>query len=353
MIFRRVNVVKKCSSLLLVTGIIFIGYFGVFNFHLADVAIDHPSVASVAMTTEESTRTANTTYGRLVLEMAATSASVEFVKNRKHKSTLITSTPCGQEYFLLILVASATYNYERRRDIRVTWGVDYAIKPRWKTMFLVGKPRTEKNATRLATEEKIFGDFVRGGYYDHYWNQTRKVQMAFEWAHKYCNFSYLLKVDDDVFVDIKGLVSHLSKPTTPRTKYYMGDRIRNPIVFRQGKWRVTEEEFSSGKSYPDFVRGLGYVLSPDVVSVFVDLFGVVRHFRLDDVYVGMLADKAGVEITHHPGFLVFGPKSFAECVLPKDILLWHGVVGHCLFKIQEQMLEREKNETSILKIELN
>ena len=66
------------------------------------------------------------------------------------------------------------------------------------------------------------------------------------------------------------------------------------------------------------------------------------------MYVGMLADKAGVQITHHPGFLVFGPKSFAECVLPKDILLWHGVVGHCLFKIQEQMLEREKNETLIL-----
>lgn len=348
MIFRRINVVKKCSILLFVTGTILISYYGIFHFHLDDFAIDIPGDTSVAIITEEQTWTVNTTHGRLVSEMATTSASVEFVTSRKHKSTLITSTACGQEYFLLNLVASAPNNFERRRDIRITWGVDYAIKPRWKTMFLVGKPRKEENATRLAKEERIFGDLVRGDYYDHYWNQTRKVQMAFEWAHKYCNFSYLLKVDDDVFVDIKRLVSHLSKPTTPRKKYYMGDRIRNPIVFRQGKWKVSEEEFGPGKSYPDFVRGLGYVLSPDVVSFFVDLVGVVRHFRLDDVYVGMLADKAGVEITHHPGFLVFGPKSFAECVLPKDILLWHGVVGHCLFKIQEQMLEREKNETLIL-----
>ena len=349
MMFRRINVVKKCSILLFVTGIIFIYYYGLFNLHLDDFAIDIPRDTSVTMTTEEETRTENTTtHGRLVSEMTTTSVSVEFVKSRKHKTTLITSTTCGQEYFLLILVASAPNNFERRRDIRITWGVDYAIKPRWKTMFLVGKPREEENLTRLAKEERIFGDLVRGDYYDHYWNQTRKVQMAFEWAHKYCNFSYLLKVDDDVFVDIKRLVSHLSKPTTPRKKYYMGDRIRNPIVFRQGKWKVSEEEIAPGKSYPDFVRGLGYVLSPDVVSIFVDLVGVVRRFRLDDVYVGMLADKAGVEITHHPGFLVFGPKSFAECVLPKDILLWHGVVGHCLFKIQEQMLEREKNEILIL-----
>ena len=335
MIFRRINVVKKCSILLFVTGTILICYYGIFNFHLDNFAIDIPGDTSATIT-EEQTWTVNT------------SVSVEFVRSRKHTSSLITSTACGQEYFLLILVASAPNNFERRRDIRITWGVDYAIKPRWKTMFLVAKPRKEENATRLAKEERIFGDLVRGDYYDHYWNQTRKVQMAFEWAHKYCNFSYLLKVDDDVFVDIKRLVSHLSKPTTPRKKYYMGDRIRNPIVFRKGKWKVSEEEFAPGKSYPDFVRGLGYVLSPDVVSIFVDLVGVVRHFRLDDVYVGMLADKAGVEITHHPGFLVFGPKSFAECVLPKDILLWHGVVGHCLFKIQEQMLEREKNETLIL-----
>ena len=41
---------------------------------------------------------------------------------KQHKTTLITTTSCGWPYFLLVLVSSASYNAQRRRDIRLTWG---------------------------------------------------------------------------------------------------------------------------------------------------------------------------------------------------------------------------------------
>ena len=46
--------------------------------------------------------------------------------------------------------------------------------------------------------------------------------MAFEWASTYCNFSFLLKMDDDTFVNVKRLISVLAKPEIPKEKLYVG-----------------------------------------------------------------------------------------------------------------------------------
>ena len=59
----------------------------------------------------------------------------------QHKTTLITTTSCGRPYFLLVLVSSAPFNARRRRDIRLTWGVDSTLNQRWKTLFLVAQTR--------------------------------------------------------------------------------------------------------------------------------------------------------------------------------------------------------------------
>ena len=48
------------------------------------------------------------------------------------------------------------------------------------------------------------------------------IKMGFEWAARYCKFSYVLKMDDDTFVDTKALISVLNEPKTPRKKLYMG-----------------------------------------------------------------------------------------------------------------------------------
>ena len=104
--------------------------------------------------------------------------------------------------------------------------------------------------------------------------------MGFEWAITYCNFSFLLKSDDDVFVQVPRVLSFLSAPTTPKKMFYAGRRYANKGPRRKGKWMVTYEEYNETR-YPDFCPGFGYILSHDVVRAFVDTFSSLPFFRLE------------------------------------------------------------------------
>ena len=251
-----------------------------------------------------------------------------------HNTTLITTTNCSMPYFLLILVSSAPSNIERRKGIRQTWGVDNAIKPRWKTVFLVAQSPVQSESDLLLREGEIFGDLVRADYHDDYWNQTLKIQMGFEWAAKYCKFSFLLKIDDDVFVNPRTLLSNLSEPSMPREKLYMGLLwVKLPVQRWIGdKWEVTKKEYEPD-FYPDYCPGFGFVLSADVVHLFVDLFDVVEPFRIDDVYVGMLAKRAGVNGTNNGAFIEKPSPPQVPCTLDNRTMVWHGITGDCLFKL--------------------
>ena len=251
----------------------------------------------------------------------------------QHKTTLITKTVCTQHYPLLILVSSTPANFERRYLIRQTWGADNNNVPHWKTYFLLGQTRDQTHSDLLKKEDSIYGDMIRADYYEHYWNQSLKIQMAFEWAARYCGFSYLLKADDDVFVNPKRLIDVLQLKTTPTKGLYMGKLHHNPFVLRRGKWRVSYEEYN-GTHYPDFCSGAGFVMSYDVVESLVPLFDVIKPYRLDDVYVGMLADKRGVKAVDHTGFVmpVF-ETLYDKCNFVPNTLVQHRATGECLIRL--------------------
>ena len=257
-------------------------------------------------------------------------------KLKHHKTTLITTTSCERPYFLLVVVSSAPYYAQRRRDIRLTWGVDSDLNSRWKTVFLVAQTRNRTESEALLQEGETFGDLIRADYYDHYWNQTLKIQMAFEWASKYCQFSFLLKMDDDVFVNTRALISLLKNPKTPRENLYTGKVEAPAQVLRHGKWKVSENEYN-GTFYPPLCPGFGIVLSPDVVNTFVGLFDVVPRFRLDDVYIGLLANKTGVKPIHNRNFELW-PNKKNKCRFISSTLVRHTVTGDCLFKVYNEML---------------
>ena len=125
--------------------------------------------------------------------------------------------------------------------------------------------------------------------------------MGFEWAARYCNFSFLLKADDDVFINTPAVVKLLNNARTPKEKLYLGFVHTDPKPEKKGKWRVSKQEYSE-KFYPNFCAGPGYILSRDVVISFVNVINTIPKFRIDDVYVGMLAKKAGVIPRHDAGF---------------------------------------------------
>lgn len=307
-----------------------------------ELRITPPTSARLEEIGKQGTTTAKTEIAKSIpvnLEDTHSTVSASTIEDElpaDHKTTLTTTTKCNQHYFLLILVSSSPAYFDRRKSIRQTWAADSSIKTRWKTVFLLGQSRDKNHSELLLREEAFYGDLIRADYYEHYWNQTLKIEMGFEWASRYCSFTFLLKADDDVFINPPAAIAVLNRATTPKHKLYMGYLYRNPVVKRTGKWSLSQEEYNA-THYPDFCAGPGYLLSPDVVTSFVSIFGSIPRFKFDDVYVGMLAAKIGLNAIHDGGFQT-PPYLSTTCVLYENTLVRHGAVGQCLLDLFQKAL---------------
>ena len=251
-----------------------------------------------------------------------------------HRTKLLSTAICPNSLFLLILVATNVGNVDRRHLIRKTWGADYSIKTKWKTVFLLGKNRNDDEMRTVKKEAEIYGDMVQADYYEHFWHMSYKVAMGFEWSVKYCNFNYLLKSDDDVFVNTFGLMDFLTKYTTPKKMFYTGNIMVGSVVLRNGRYGVSPEEYNE-TMYKPYCSGGGYILSHDVVEKFLSYFDVLKPLKIDDAYIGLLADRAGVKVTNNKEFRMYEDK----CEYKETTLVQHPARGDCLKKLYDKMIE--------------
>ena len=264
----------------------------------------------------------------------------------QHRTYLITRTPCTEKLFVLIMVLTAPAHFDRRNIIRKTWATDPSLKVRWKTMFLLGQAvgdSTEKEY--LEAEEVMYRDFIRGAQREGYYNLTLKTEMGLEWAAKYCDFQFLLKADDDVFVNPYRLMDYLKKPDTPETELYLGFVMEDHAPLRGGKYGVSVEEYNKTR-YPDFCSGPAYVLSADLVHKLVDVFDVKKPLKLEDVYIATLVEELGVKAVRHHGFhsLQFGP-----CQHYKDTVVYHRASIQCMEELFNKAM-KERVEQEIMKL---
>ena len=266
-----------------------------------------------------------------------------------HRTYLISRTPCTQTIFLLIVVASAPGNFDTRAVIRRTWGSDMYLEKRWTTVFLIGQAKDRNQNDYLDAEAVIYGDVIRGSHNDHYYNLTLKTQIGIEWAARYCDFKFLLKVDDDVFVSPRNLIGYLKRPETPNANLYMGYCFYNAPVYRFGRYGVSKEEYNKAR-YPDYCNGPAYLLSSDLVDKLAELLDTKNVFKMEDVYVGLLLENiGGVKATHHSEFLT---RRHNSCSHFPNMFAYHNSDHRlkCLEELFEQetkkMFEYELNELS-------
>ena len=89
-----------------------------------------------------------------------------------------------------------------------------------KTVFIIGQSSKKEISDLVETEAKIFGDIVIGGLHEHYRNLTMKTRLGLKWAYHHCKAKYILKTDDDVFINPFPLVEWLK--VQKRDKFYSG-----------------------------------------------------------------------------------------------------------------------------------
>ena len=204
-----------------------------------------------------------------------------------------------QSLFLLVIVSSSPNKQEnanRRKMLRRTWaninGAHIPSDLAWKVVFMLGKPPNHEMNRSIMAEREKHGDLLVGDYKDEYRNITTKLLMAFQWASQIkCN--YILKTDDDVYVDIPKLFMWLR--TQGDNNSFYGGVLNNGVVVRDKAHRhyVSPEDLSLDY-YPVYCKGSMYVLSSDLVPKMVELSKQIKRIGPDDAYVGLLAYHLGV-----------------------------------------------------------
>nr|XP_054764032.1 beta-1,3-galactosyltransferase 5-like [Lytechinus pictus] len=219
---------------------------------------------------------------------------------------------CTVKPLLLLIVTSAPENIKRRTAIRHTWARYRDPKvlntTHFKTIFLIGKTSSLLNE-QIEDESEKHKDILIGDYVDSYRNLTYKVQHGIMWSADSCQSQYLLKTDDDCFVNTKGLVEFLTRHNHQTKNLYVGHKMRSREVVRDpaSKWYVSWKDYPRD-SYPWYASGTGYLLSSDVVHKIAKRTSYHHPFPVEDAYMGVLAEDLGVGLVDTPRFALFSTK---------------------------------------------
>lgn len=136
-------------------------------------------------------------------------------------------------------------------------------------------------------ESSEHNDILQDQFVDSYNNLTLKsISMLKTMNHNCLNKTqFLMKTDDDMFVNVLPLQEMLKKKVTMKNML-LGCLIcgARPIQDINNKWYAPNYMYSE-KIYPNYLSGTGYVMSIDVVPKLYQAALRVPIFHLEDVYI--------------------------------------------------------------------
>lgn len=167
---------------------------------------------------------------------------------------------------LIILILSSPPSVHRRNVIRDTWLSLCKNNSHVQYYFVVGSAGFKEAHSLIEEEQSVHHDLVLlPNVYDNYKSLTKKVLEAFVWLDKTIkHFQYLLKCDDDSFVQVDKVVSELQTiKLTKGNSLYWGFFNGRAQVKVNGKWK--ESDWILCDYYLPYALGGGYVLSQKLV----------------------------------------------------------------------------------------
>ncbi|KAL1479587.1 hypothetical protein MTO96_051735 [Rhipicephalus appendiculatus] len=311
---------------------------------------DYANVTATASSSAIDGTRYTTTSG--VNETAATTKTCYF----KPMDTNVCSQPgCDNGTLALVAVFSAIDHYEHRLTVRATWGGALTRMHGFKVVFMLGRPRSDIVQDRILRENATHDDIVQGNFVDSYKNLTLKSLMMLRWAHHFCpNASYLLKIDDDVLLNVWDFAVTLCRLSANKQQRTIWGRVcsrSKPMRRRKGryrKWYVPRWMYPKA-TYPDYVNGPAYLISGDSVSVLLRSASAVPYFFIEDVYVtGLVAETAGIRRENDSGYVSRPKHNIRPCQKPR-VIASHGWSPRKLRQAWRKMVGRiDRNRCSTL-----
>ncbi|XP_064546782.1 uncharacterized protein LOC135434213 [Drosophila montana] len=247
----------------------------------------------------------------------------------------------GDTIRLLVLITSAQTHSDARMSIRQTWG-HYGVRRDISMAFVVGRGTNETVNAALSQENFMYGDLIRGNFIDSYNNLTLKTISSLEWVDQHCQRAkYILKTDDDMFINVPRLLSFLKQLEKRKQKRAIFGRLAKkwkPIRNKKSKYYVSTDQFPASV-FPSFTTGPAYVMTGEVVhDLYVRSLKTV-YLKLEDVFTtGIVAQSLGIERLHVNEF-VNRRISFNPCNIRNAISV-HMIKSNEQFDLWKKLLDQ-------------
>ena len=253
---------------------------------------------------------------------------------------------CDEQTDMVIIVHSSAPFTDRRRAIRRTWGSvvnggewphNRTIGLNLKLAFIFGLHKDPAWNAHLRRENEELGDVIQGDFLDTYKNMTLKSLLGLKWVVNHCpSATYLLKSDDDMFINIPYLIETLHYRNMRRT--IMGPLCLGSPVYRKGKWGIKKDDFPFSR-YPPYEAGSAYVITGDIIAELFETSEYVPAIFIDDVYItGILGRIIGVDHAQQRGFAYWPTKAPVPChIIYDDVITGHKMKGPILLDFWKRL----------------
>lgn len=218
-----------------------------------------------------------------------------------------TSTILGYEpeIDVLIFITSAHAHQAQRSVMRNTWlSVANSNRGSIRYAFLLGQSPDQSNNVELKEEHDIHNDIIQGDFIDSYKNLTYKTMMALTWAKSRCAHAWhVLKTDDDVYINIQGLLIALKGHSAALLNAIGGTcpNMAFPVRDNSSKLYVDSRTYPK-KYYPTYCSGTAYIMSMRVALKVLEVSEDVPFFPIEDIYVAFCIQKLGFRFETIDGF---------------------------------------------------
>ena len=203
---------------------------------------------------------------------------------------------------LLIVVTSAIKNGKARQAIRDTLSKDAAqYNGQIKVIFLLGMISNSDHEQNRISEGDVgieaiqFGDVLQASFIDSYYRLTIKSLSMLKFFSNHCRsrVKYLMKVDDDIYINVKEVLKLISVNT--ELNLLTGDLISKAAPMTSGKWYAPPYMLSpyiKGSTYPDYLSGTAYLMSHTTAEILYRTSMLTPAFHLEDVYITGILPEA-------------------------------------------------------------
>ena len=182
-------------------------------------------------------------------------------------------------------------------------------------IFLLGERKGDKELQAIVkSESEMYQDILQGDFIDSYYNLTLKTIMGFRWVSQKCGHArFVVKVDDDVYINIENLMSALELYEEELQTSVGGfcGRDCSPKRHESSKWYLSYDDYPYD-TFPPYCIGPTYVTSMLLAKRLYVASKDVKLFPFEDVFIGFCLSKLGHGWTFIPGFHVL-PTEVSVC----------------------------------------